>query len=486
MKNKSLSKGGLYYLIYNVLNIAFPFISGIYVSRILLPDNIGNVTAAQNLAQYFVILAFLGIPTYGLREISKTRNEFVECSRVYSELFIINLCSTLIFLMIYIVLVFSVKIYREELLIYLLAGISIALNSINISWLYEGLEEFGYISLRNMIFKLISFIFLIVFVRSNEDTVWYLLMSVVGTAGNNVLNIIYAPKFVKFTREGLHFRRHFKSIFFLVTVNIAIELYSLVDITMMKFMCNSQNIAYYRYGVGIKKILLQIVNTFTMVLVPRISLFFREGKIYEFNRLLSKAFILIILTSLPMIVGLYFTADNLLVKLYGLSYSASAGVVKILSLLLIISPIGYLLGSRVMLVAGKEKLMIIPVGVGAVINIVGNFILIPLYDEYGAAVASVFSEICVMVIYILMSHKYYRLKCVRASIGKAVISCFFMGAYLFFMSRLELNDGIMIGLQIVGAVVFYGLGLFILKEEITIDYLKKIIKKIREVFTTLK
>lgn len=98
---KSLSNGGAYYLLYNVLNMAFPFFTGIYVSRMLSPDNIGIVTSAQNLAQYFVILSFLGIPTYGLREISKTRNNLEERSRIYSELYIINLISTIVFLSIY-------------------------------------------------------------------------------------------------------------------------------------------------------------------------------------------------------------------------------------------------------------------------------------------------------------------------------------------------------------------------------------------------
>ena len=82
---KSLSNGGIFYLIYNILNLLFPFLTGIYVARVLLPESIGAVGAAQNLAQYFVILAFLGIPTYGMREMSKVRNDFKERSKLYSE-----------------------------------------------------------------------------------------------------------------------------------------------------------------------------------------------------------------------------------------------------------------------------------------------------------------------------------------------------------------------------------------------------------------
>lgn len=467
---KSLSKGSVYYLIYNVLNVAFPFITGIYVSRKLLPESIGTVAAAQNLAQYFVILAFLGIPTYGLREISKTRNDLNERSIVFSELFVINFISTIVFLSIYLVLILSVPIYRREVLLYAIVGISIALNAFNISWLYEGLEEFQFISIRNLVFKTIAFLLLVIFVRSSKDVAIYTAITVIGTAGNYIVNMIFAPKYVKFTIHGLNLRRHMKSILFLVAVNLAIELYSLVDITMMNFMCDKGSIAFYKYGVSIKKILLQIVNTFTIVLVPRISFYFKEKRFDEYNRLLSKALILIVMISAPMIVGLYFTSDFLMVKLYGESYIESARILKIISVLLLISPIGYLLGSRVLLTTGHENLMIIPVGFGAIINIAGNALLIPRYSGIGAVLASVFSEIIIMMIYVYMGKKHFKLFNVRNSILKILIACFVMGLFLLFCRRISINEWIALAIQVVGAVSIYAGLLLFMKESVVQEY----------------
>ena len=476
MTNKSLSKGGIYYLIYNVLNLAFPFLTGVYVARILPPESIGTVAAAQNLVQYFVILAFLGIPTYGLREISKTRNNEQERSKVYSELFIINLISTIIFLCAYLVVVFVVPSYRNELTLYLTVGILIVLNAFNISWLYEGMEEFRFISVRNVIFKAVSFAFLVVFVRTTHDVLLYALVTVIGTAGNYTINMIYAPRFVKFTREGLNFRRHMKSIFFLVAVNLAIELYSLVDVTMMNFICEKESIAFYKYGHSIERMLLQVVNTFTIVLVPRISFYYKEGKLKEFNQLLSKALKLIFMFAVPMIVGLYFTSDFLMVKLYGDAYSVSAGILKLLSILILISPVGYLLGSRVMLATGHEKLMIIPVGIGALVNIIGNALLIPMLSGYGAALASVFSEFAVMVIYISMSRNNFKLEEVRSSVCKIILANVVMGLYLYLISLLRVNGWIVLGLQIAGAVVVYECMLLILKESVARNYFNGFIR----------
>lgn len=478
-KQKSLSKGGMFYLISNVSNMAFPFLTGLYVARILLPETIGEVAAAQNLAQYFIILAFLGIPTYGSREIAKTRNEQKERSRVYSELLIINFISTCIFSIAYVFLILSINEYRIHFDLYLIVGISIALNALNNTWLFEGLEEFSFISVRNLIFKAISFVLLLVFVRDGSDYLYYAAITVVGTAGNYIVNFLYAPRFASFCVSDVDIKRHLKPIFFLVAVNLAIELYSLVDITMMNFLCKKESIAFYKYGNSIQKMLLQVVNTFTMVIVPRMTFYYKEKRFEQFNLLISKGLKLIFIVSIPMIIGIYFTSDALILKMYGGEYSNSATVLKFLSFLLLISPIGYLLGSRVLLVTGHENKMLIAVGIGAVVNIIGNAILIPLHQEFGATMASVVSEIVVMVVYVILGRNYYKLCSIKDTVFKTLITGMIMAAYLYGCSILPINEWMVLIFQIVGAVLIYGSVLVLLKEEVSLQYIRIAYEKIQ-------
>ena len=459
--------------------MAFPFMNGIYVAHVLLPANIGSVTAANNLAQYFVILAFLGIPTYGMREIAKVRNDQDERNRVYSELFIINLISTIVFSLIYIGIICSVEVYRSQIDLYLISGLAIALNAINVSWLFEGMEEFKFISLRNIFFKLFAFILLILFIRKPDDYKLYALISIIGTAGNAILNLFYIHKLARFSLQGLNFRRHMKSILLLVTVNLAIELYSLMDITMMNFMCSKESIAFYKYGHQIEKMLLQIVNTFTIVLIPRITYYYNEKMIDHFNILISKAMRLIIIVAVPMIVGLYFTSDFLLVKMYGEQYIVSAYILKLFSILLLISPIGYLLGSRVLLVTGHEKLMPVSVGIGACVNLIGNFMLIPRYGEYGATFASIISEVVVMIVYVYLGKDYYRLVNIRKTVYKVIISAAIIGAYLYSIRLLRVNGWITLSLQIIGAMIVYFGVLLLTREDIILGYYEKVLTKLK-------
>ena len=468
-KEKSITKNSIYYAIYQALNVIFPFLTGMYVARILLPDAAGTVAYAQNIAQYFVILAFLGIPTYGVREIAKVRNNPEERSRVYSELLFINFISTCIFSAIYLILILSVASFRASMPLYLVTGSAIALNALNNSWLYEGMEEFRFISIRNIVFKAMCFLLLVLLVRGSENYIRYAMITVLGTAGNYVLNMAYAPRFVKFSLKNLNLKRHMESIILLVVVNLAIELYSLVDVTMLGAMSTSKNVAYYSYASRINKIFIQVINAFTMVIIPRIAFYYKEGRKEDFNKLLSKTLETIFVLGIPLVIGIQICASDAIILIYSPAFLPSANVLRILCWVLIISPVGYLLGSRVLLVTDHEKTMVLCVGIGAAVNVIGNAILIPRYVEYGAAIASVLSEIVVMVVYVHFGKKYFKISGESKNILKVIVASLVMCAYCLIVDRFAIGETDMriflrLVIQVFGACVIYFGMLYVFKE----------------------
>ena len=475
LKNeKSLKSNSFFYLIYSVINVLFPFVTAIYVARVLLPSGIGQVETARNLVQYFSILAFLGIPTYGLREISKARYDKDKLNKLFSELFIINTISTAFFGILYLTVILSVPIYRSNLPLYLIVGISIFINFFNISWLYEGLEKFKFISIRNIVFKLVTFGLLILLVREETDYIKYAIITIVGTTGNYLLDFMLAPTKVRFTFKGLSIKRHIKSVLFLATVNLAIELYSLVDVTMLGIMTTDETVAFYSYGLKIYKIVLQVVNSFTMVLVPRIAIYYKTGQKDDFNNLLTRTLRIIWMIAIPAIVGIWFVSDYIMVMMYGDAYIESSYILKILSFNLIISPTGYLLGSRVMLVTGNENKMIIPVGTGAIVNIALNSLLINFLGHKGAAIASVTSEVVVLIVYLLLSHKKFKIENdFRTTLIKVISSSLIMAGVLFGCTFIPANALIRTIIQIVAAVLTYGICLIVMKEKLIINIFKK-------------
>ena len=469
--NKSLKKNSLYYLFYNVLNMLFPFVSSLYVARVLLPESVGEVAYAQNVVSYFSILAFLGIPTYGIKAIAKARDSREEMDAVFSELFIINGISTVFFTAIYYALILIVPAFRASLALYATVGLTVVLNMLNISWLYEGLEEFGYVSLRNAIFKVIVFVLIVVFVKGERDVLAYAAITVFGVAGNNLINVIHARHFVRLRTTNLDLARHMKPIFMLVMVNLAIEIYTLVDTTMLGIMTTKAHVAYYQYASKVNKLLLQVTNSVTMALVPRIALCYKEKQFDAFNSILTKALKVIIIGAVPMIVGLQFTSEFLFSRLFGAPYIVSGPVERILCLVLLISPVGYLLGSRVMLVTDRESRMALCVCVGAIVNVTGNYFLIRTLCERGAAIASVVSEAVVMVMYVFQGRKVYRLNRYGDTVAKVCVAGALETALLAGLRAVLPESWLALGAQVAGAATVYVGTLILLKEPTARDTL---------------
>ena len=73
-KQKSLIYNSFFNVLYQLLNVIFPFVTAIYVSHILMAEGVGKVAYAQNIASYFVAIAPLGLASYGVKEIAKVKN----------------------------------------------------------------------------------------------------------------------------------------------------------------------------------------------------------------------------------------------------------------------------------------------------------------------------------------------------------------------------------------------------------------------------
>ena len=140
----------------------------------------------------------------------------------------------------------------------------------------------------------------------------------------------------------------------------------------------------------------------------------------------------------------------------------------------------YLLGSRILLVNNKEKQMVLCVGIGALANVVLNFILIKLYFEKGAALASVLSEVIVFFLYLMFSHKYFKLQGLHSFFEKMLISLSVMIIFLVFISLSKLDILSKTIFQIIGSIIIYFGLLALVKEENTISFLKSLCSRIRK------
>ena len=205
---KSLGKNSVFNVIYTCANILFPLLTSMYVARILMESGVGRVAYAQNIASYFTTFAALGLPNYGVRKVAQCRDNRTELNRTFSELFFINMISTTIAFVSYIVVVISLDNSMMTVPLAIASGLAVFFNYLNIDWLYQGEEEYTYITLRSIAVKVASFILVVIFVRSANDYVIYALIVSLATGGNYIFNVIHARSFVSITISNIHLKKH--------------------------------------------------------------------------------------------------------------------------------------------------------------------------------------------------------------------------------------------------------------------------------------
>ena len=149
MKKPNVKSNYIYNLIYQVVAIILPIISTPYISKVLGANNIGIYGYTLSISAYFILFGSLGVALYGQREIAYVQKEKEKYSKAFFEIFFLKLiCMTMSMLLFYFIFVRGNNNYT---LYYKILLLEILANTLDISWLFQGLELFKKTVTRNLI-----------------------------------------------------------------------------------------------------------------------------------------------------------------------------------------------------------------------------------------------------------------------------------------------------------------------------------------------
>lgn len=392
MQQKSIKKNMLMSIINTSSNFVFPLITYSYVARILHTTGTGKVAFVQSVLTYFSYIASLGISGYGMRECAKVRDDKNKLSKMAQELLIINLVSTFVsYILLMVVIALSSKLQSYRSLFWVMSC-SILLQTLGMEWLYSALEEYSYITIRSLIFKTISVILIFVLVKNENDYVTYGALTIFTTSASNILNFVNARKYISFKKyKKYDFVGHIRPIMTFFMSAIIITVYSQFDTVMLGFMRGDEEVGIYNTALKIKTIVISISTGLTSVLIPRMSVYYQEN--YEkFCGLLSKSFKVSLNVLLPLVLFIFINAKDVIIFLCGTEYLPAISTLRVLLVCVFVLMLTNLFGNQVLIPKGNEKRYTQSVFLGLWINLILNYILIPLYGSLGAAIATLITE----------------------------------------------------------------------------------------------
>ena len=463
----NIFKNYIYQFIYQLINIIFPLLTLPYISKVLGAENLGIYTYSFSIITYLVLVSDLGIRNYGSRKIAYCRENEYELKKFFWELFLQKFyISILIFL-----LSFIYFFYTNKNEIFLIQIFYIIISFLDISWLYQGLEDFKKIMLRNLILKLFLLVLIFLCIKEKDDLLKYTkLMIIVNLLGNLILWTKLPIFNIKLKIKKLKPFSHLKNSFIMFLPQVAITMYTTLDRIMLGSMCDKKYVTYYDISNKIIIVSMVLITTAGSVFLPKISNLYSNNRYEEIRELIKKSLNIFILIMFPLIFGILSVADGFIKLLFDKTYMEVAFLMKVMSITIIFWTLNNITGSHILIPMGRENKITFSVFLGCFINVGLNYILIKKYNALGAVIATIITEGIVTIIQIYFSKDYFRVS--LKTILKSLVSALIMFFILKFISSLYLKI-------FLGGISYILLILF-LKEENTLEIWNLFILKIKE------
>lgn len=480
MKAKSLSVNAFLNSLQTILNLIFPLITFPYVSRVLSVGGIGKYNFSNSIVSYFILIAGLGISRFAVREGAKLRDDRKKFSEFASKIFTINLCSTAFsYLLLFITLLFvsSLQSYKEAILIF---SVQIFLTTIGMDWLYTIYEEYGYITVRNIIFKIVSIILLFTLVRHSNDYLRYVSVTVFASTGSYLLNFFHAKKFIDLNLKwNFNWKEYLIPIFSIFGTMVAVTIYVSSDTTILGFLKGDYAVGIYSVATKIYGTVAPVISSTMAVTIPRLAMLIGQKRYREYHSLLAELINTIIVVVFPVITGLMLVSKDVVLLIAGRSFLRAAASLRILSVALLFSIVNTIFVECVLIPAKRENKTLVSSIVAAIVNVLLNFIMIPIFVEKGSAMTTIIAEFTSTLL------NYYFCKDIIGNIFynrrffsnllTVVIGCSAIVIVCYFVNNIVTNLILRLMSTVVLSSLIYILILYLLKNTIA----KNLINKVR-------
>lgn len=402
-----MKKNVLYSLILTLSAYAVPLLVFPYTSRVLGPAAIGATDWMESIVNYSILFSMMGMSTLGIREIARCKGNREATSRVFSELFMLNTLSTAFVVGVLLLLSLTTDLLSSNPALFRLGLVKIAFNLFWIEWYYKGVENFRYITIRSVIVRCLFVASVYLFVKDSSDYVIYYLLWVGVTVANAVCNWSYRSRSVRLIPLRQLSFTYWRPFLLLGLYAVFSAVYTQLNTTILGVVSTHAEVAYYSTAARIYTVLIAIFSTFTSVMIPRMSALIAEQRTDEVKHLVRRAFDVLFLLMLPIIIYVEAYADGIICLFAGDDFVPSAAILRILIFQLLIIGSEQIFILQLLIPARKDRQALWCAVLGAVVCVVSNVLLVRRFQGMGSAFTWLFSELAVLMLASVWVKRYF-------------------------------------------------------------------------------
>lgn len=392
-----VKKNFIYNIAYQILVLILPLVTAPYLSRVIGGDGIGIYSYTHAFANYFVLLSLLGVDNYGNREIARVRDDGSLKNKTFWEIYVIQLSLTIILCIGY--SLYVIVSSPKYALIYMLQLFYVVSSAFNINWYFWGVEKFKLTVIRNTAIKVLTTVCIFVFVKGSADLWLYTLILSLGTLLSNAVVwpfLLKEVRPVRITWDGI--KQHIKPDLVLFIPVVAVSLYNVMDKLMLGTLSSYAEVGYYTYAEKIVQVPVTIIIALGTVMMPHVTNLLAKGEDEECKTLFDKAMLFVLFMSFAFSFGMANLAPVFSDWYYGTAFARCGQFMILLTPVIVFKSWANLVRTQFIIPRGFDKIYILSVSMGALVNLLLNAILIPRYEGIGAIIGTVAAEFVVCFI----------------------------------------------------------------------------------------
>lgn len=409
MRKSEVGKNLLYQSLYEILIIILPLFTSPYIARVLGAEQLGVFSYTYSIAYYFQIFGMLGIKFYGNKVIAQVRDNKEKLNQTYSELLILHICSAVISLLLFVTyIIFWGKDYK---LFFAMQSLMVMAAVFDVSWLFFGLEKFKITVSQSSVIKILSVIAIFIFVKEKSDLWKYIIIMAGSQLLNQLLIFSFAKKYVRFQYIKINaLRVHIKPLFSLFLPVIAVSLFKYMDKIMLGTMGSKVELGYYENADKILNMPLSVISAFGSVMLPRVANLVSKENAKGLAYYMKNSFKYMGVMSIAMAFGMAGIASVFSPVFWGVEFNKSAVIIEMLAITLPFTTISTIVRNQDLIPSGNDKYYTYAVGMGALINLLINALLIPRLESIGVAVGTILAEVIVFFVQFIFVRGNYAYK----------------------------------------------------------------------------
>lgn len=440
------------------LNIAIlSLILSIYIARVLGDNALGKYSFIIAFPRLFLVLLDLGYETLLIRNVSRKKSLASEYlgNILGFRLLLIPIILTLI------VIVINIMGYPNDTkyLVYLFSIYFVLLSVSSVFRVtFRAFEKMEFEAGINIFtaflripmslfflhigYSLIEIGYIFIFSAIIEIIISYLLCKKIIVKPEVRIDLLFVKNTIKFALP-------------LALVSIFGLIFVKIDTVMLSYMKGDDVVGWYNAAYNLTQGFSAIPILLMNVLLPLLSYYYIYSK-QSLKKGYEKSFKFLFYLGLPLSIGIFMIADNIIYFFYGLEFINSIIALKILAWDILLKFL-YLCTSFVLISINRQKQMTIIVISTAMLNIFLNLLLIPGYSYIGSGIATLITEIFLLIMYFYLIIRDSLNPDIKKFLFQPLIASIIMAFFLWHFSNIELF------IKIIFSIMIYFVILILLK-----------------------